>query len=102
MAKKKIKISKSKKQAKENKYFLGALLTIGGLFVIGIAAVILFGSGGGALVSGSGDHGSLIQNDMESKHGAEWRGLGFTSWQYSPTDTMIYVDQGKWGNLSVD
>ncbi len=102
MAKKKIKASKAKQQTKEKRYFMGALLTMGGLLVIGIAAVVLFGTGGTTLVSGSGDHSALIQNDMESKHGAQWRALGLVRWQYNTGDTMFYVDPAKWGNLSID
>lgn len=109
MAKAKTKTSKGKKQSQakktgENKYFLGALLTIGGLFVVGIAAVILFGSGGsgGSSVVPVSGHDAQIVADMESKYGAKWRGLGFTEWEYAPDLTKLYVDLTKWSNLSVD
>ena len=108
MAKTKIKSKKIRKQTpakktQENKYFLGALLTIGGLFVIGIAAVILFGSGGsGNSATGPvSGHDAQIVSDMESKFGAKWRGLGYTDWAYTP-DPMFYVDLTQWSNLNVD
>ena len=101
MAKKKIKASKTKKQAQENRYFMGALMIIGGLFVIGIAAVMLFGNTGASLVSGGGGHDSQIKSDMETRYGAKWRSLGITDWLYNPSDTMFYVDWTKWSGLSV-
>ncbi|MDP1808782.1 MAG: hypothetical protein Q8L35_04515 [Actinomycetota bacterium] len=100
-----IKSGKTQKKTQENKYFLGALLTIGGLFVIGIAAVILFGNGGktdGTPAAGSDPRITRIQNEAESKYGAKWRRAGYTNWEYSAVDPpMLFVDQAKWAGLSI-
>lgn len=102
MAKKKIKASKSKKQAQENRYFYGALLTIGGLLVVGVAFALLLGNGGGQATTAGGGHSAQIVSDMESKFGAAWRGLGFVRWKYDPNDTMFYVDSTAWSKVGLD
>lgn len=102
MAKKKIKASKSKKQAKENRYFFGALLTVAGLLVVGIAAVVLFGGKGTLTSSGSTDQSSPISVDVESRFGNKWRGLGATDWEYSPDLFKVYIDAAKWSSVSYD
>ena len=101
MAKKKIKVKKSQKKAKENKYFYGALLAIGGLLVIGVSATLLFGSPG-QVTTGSGGGGGQVQNEITTKLGGKWRGLGVSDWQYATESTMLYVDQNEWASLSVD
>ena len=102
MAKKKIKATKSKKQAQENRYFFGALLTVAGLLVVGIAAVVLFGGKGTLTSSGTCDQSSPISADVESRFGNKWRGLGATDWEYSPDLFKVYIDIAKWSKVSYD
>jgi hypothetical protein len=96
MSKKTIKGGKAKKQVQEKRYFTGVLLTIGGLFVIGLAALVLFGGNFKLIEGPGGGHDSEIVADMESKHGAAWRELGFVSWKDSRDFTWFYVDSGSW------
>jgi hypothetical protein len=92
MSKKVIKGGKAKKQVEEKRYFTAVLVTIGGLFAIGLAAVVLFG-GNFSLIDGQGGgHDSQLVAEMESKHGDAWRELGFTRWEYRSDMTMFYGD----------
>lgn len=104
MAKKKIKAGKTTKKAQENKYFIGALLTIAGLLVVGIAAVVIFGGAGTPQPAATNltGHDAMIFDEMESAHGDAWRADGLTDWEYAPDLTKFYVDLTKWGNYSID
>ena len=101
MSKKKVKANKAKKKQKENKYFFGALLTIGALLVVGIAATVIFGNPGGSAVS-SGGGGATVLNQMNDEFGQKWRDLGFTNWTHTDSGTMLYMDSTEWAKLSPD
>ena len=101
MTKKKIKSNKAKKKKQENKYFVGALLIIGGLLIIGISATLLFGNTGQVAPAKSGEEGE-IQNEITTKYGDQWRKLGATDWQYTSGDMMVYINKQSWGNLSIE
>ena len=101
MTKKKIKSNKAKKKKQENKYFVGALLIIGGLLIIGISATLLFGNTGQVAPAKSGEEGQ-IQNEITTKYGDKWRELGATDWQYTTGDMMVFIDKQSWAGLSVE
>ena len=95
------KTGKPKQNGPENRYFFGALLTVGGLLIIGIAFTFLFGgsnSGGGTKDAG----GSEMLKQMENEYGQKWRELGFTKWTSNPEMTMLYVDSASWYKLPVE
>lgn len=98
MAKKKIKTKKAEKKAQENRYFFGALITIGGLLIVGIAFAFLFGGSKSSSPTSSGGTTAVL-NQMENEYGKKWRDLGFTRWTHDAKMTMLFVDSRTWYSL---